>query len=72
MALLFLERMSLGAVLITLLLGLALALKAGISETAEAVIRTLVALVNVGMLFFFSHHIIHEWRAGTRDCARFQ
>ena len=32
--------MSLGAVLITLLLGLALALEAGISETAEAVIRT--------------------------------
>ena len=49
-------------VLITLLLGLALALKASISETAEAVIRTLVALVNVGMLFFFSHHIIYEWR----------
>ena len=49
MALLFLERMSLGAVLITLLLGLALALKAGISETASGQLGTVQL---VGMVAF--------------------
>jgi len=49
----FLETLALGATLVTLLLGHALAL-GGLGDAAETFIRTLAALINIAMLCYFA------------------
>ena len=55
----FLETLTLGATLVTLLLGQALAL-GGLSDSTETFIRTLAALINVGMLCYFLRHALRS------------
>ena len=56
-----LESLSLCAVLGSLLLGNAIAL-GGLSPTSEAVVRTLAALINIGVLGYFAHCIVRSMR----------
>jgi hypothetical protein len=53
----FLETLSLGATLATLLLGQALAL-GGLGDAAENLVRTLAALINIAMLCYFARHAV--------------
>ena len=60
----FLETLSLTAMLVSLLLGVALALD-GLSAAAADGIRLLVALVNLFVLFVFVRHILFDARGAT-------
>jgi hypothetical protein len=58
----FLETLTLGATLVTLLLGQALAL-GGLGDTAETFIRTLAALINIAMLCYFARDAFQQLTA---------
>jgi hypothetical protein len=58
----FLETLSLGATMVTLLLGQALAL-GGMSGSTETFIRTLAALINIAMLCYFVRHALRQLAA---------
>jgi hypothetical protein len=62
----FLETLSLGATLATLLLGHALAL-GGLGDTAENCIRFLAALINVAILCYFARHALRQLGAMTNS-----
>ena len=61
----FLETLSLGATLVSLLLGQALSLD-GLSESGELAVRWAAATLNIAMLVYFSRYGVSEMREARR------